>query len=307
MTKATSLANIEKQQEQITNTIAQINDQQQKERELRQLVKNIQQELKRLKYSTLKINGSQNLATIKAIKAYQQAKEQIVNGYVSVDLYAQLQAEQKWPESAVIAAQLPLCTDCPEMVRIPGKNIAMSATEITYNQWQACENEGICSDSPSAKNNWGNGNRPVTFVNWDDTQQYIKWLSKKTGKNYRLPTENEWQYAAKGGSKQTYSWGNEIGVNKANCKGCNSQWDDSKTAPVKSFSPNAYGLYDMSGNVWEWTNTCLSYMPDCIIKGGAYNSKHQLIKLTYKDVDKNQEISKYEKAINIGFRVIRTN
>ena len=103
---------------------------------------------------------------------------------------------------------------------------------------------------------WGRGSRPVIYVNWHDAQAYAAWLSKQTGKRYRLPSESEWEYAARAGTETAYSWGNEIGVNRANCNGCGSRWDDKQTSPVGSFEPNAFGLYDMHGNVWEWVEDC---------------------------------------------------
>ena len=115
---------------------------------------------------------------------------------------------------------------------------------------------GGCSYNPDDRG-WGRGGRPVIRVSWEDiTEQFIPWLSKTTGKQYRLPTEAEWEYAARAGSETKYSWGNSIGNNKANCDGCGSRWDDSQTAPVGSFSANAFGLYDMHGNVNEWTQDC---------------------------------------------------
>ncbi|WP_287601002.1 SUMF1/EgtB/PvdO family nonheme iron enzyme [Thiothrix sp.] len=137
-------------------------------------------------------------------------------------------------------------------VKISGFKLAK--TEVTFDQWDACEKAKAC---PHAEDlGWGRGNRPVINVSWDDvTQKYLQWLNKETGKTYRLPTEAEWEYAARGGRNDTaYSWGNAVGKGNANCDGCGSQWDDKKTAPVKSFSPNGYGLYDMHGNVWEWVS-----------------------------------------------------
>jgi formylglycine-generating enzyme required for sulfatase activity len=92
---------------------------------------------------------------------------------------------------------------------------------------------------------------------WDDvTGDYLAWLSRKTSKSYRLLTEAEWEYAARAGSQTIYSWGDEIGKNHANCEGCGSQWDSKQTAPVGSFQPNAFGLHDTQGNVWEWVADC---------------------------------------------------
>src|SRR5262249_41609715 len=72
----------------------------------------------------------------------------------------------------------------------------------------------------------------------------------------RLLTEAEWEYAARAGGRGTYTWGDEIGKNRANCDGCGSQWDNKQTAPVGSFEANSFGLYDMHGNVWEWVADC---------------------------------------------------
>jgi formylglycine-generating enzyme required for sulfatase activity len=102
---------------------------------------------------------------------------------------------------------------------------------------------------------WGRGNRPVIDVSWDDATAYAEWLSEQTGKHYRLPTETEWEYAARAGRETMYWWGNDIGKNRAACDGCGAKWGwdaERKTAPVASFAHNYFGLYDMVGNVWEW-------------------------------------------------------
>lgn len=99
---------------------------------------------------------------------------------------------------------------------------------------------------------WGRGNRPVINVSWYDAREFAKWLSKKSGKRFRLPSEAEWEYAAKAGTDSPYWWGSKIGTGNANCNGCGSRWDSTMTAPVGSFPPNAYGLYDVLGNVYEW-------------------------------------------------------
>ena len=102
---------------------------------------------------------------------------------------------------------------------------------------------------------WGRGAQPVINVNWNEAQAYAAWLSAQTGKTYRLPTEAEWEYAARAGTSTLYRWGDAIGDNRANCRGCGSG-DNTQTAPVGSFATNAFGLFDMHGNVWEWVQDC---------------------------------------------------
>jgi formylglycine-generating enzyme required for sulfatase activity len=103
---------------------------------------------------------------------------------------------------------------------------------------------------------WGRGNRPVINVTWKGAAAYCEWLSQQTRRRYRLPTEAEWEYAARGGTETRYWWGDEVGKNNANCDGCGSEWDNKQTAPVGSFRPNPWGLHDMLGNVWEWVQDC---------------------------------------------------
>jgi len=135
----------------------------------------------------------------------------------------------------------------------------LSATSLARRGVAGCVSDGGCGGYQPSDNGWGRGNRPVINVSWDDAQNYIQWLSHKTGKAYRLPSEQEWEIAARAGTTSDYYWGNDIGRNHANCDGCGSEWDNKKTAPVGSFKPNAFGLYDMMGNVWEWTGTCRSW------------------------------------------------
>ena len=103
---------------------------------------------------------------------------------------------------------------------------------------------------------WGRGTRPVIHVSQEDAKAYAVWLSEQTGKRYRLPSEAEWEYAARAGTTTQYSWGDDIGRNRANCDGCGSEWDNKQTAPVGSFAANPFGLYDMHGNVEEWVEDC---------------------------------------------------
>ncbi len=168
------------------------------------------------------------------------------------------------------------CAKCPEMVVVPAgeftmgspptgelddatpqhkvtiaRPFAVSKFEVTFDEWDACEADGDCKNVKDWRG-WGRGRQPVINVSWDDAKRYVAWLSKFTGKTYRLLSEAEWEYAARAGTETVYSWGDEIGKNNANCDGCGSEWDGRQTAPVGSFAPNAFGLYDMQGNVAEW-------------------------------------------------------
>jgi len=103
----------------------------------------------------------------------------------------------------------------------------------------------------------------------DDAQHYAAWLSKMTGKTYRLPSEAEYEYATRAGTTTAYPWGDDTGQNNANCSGCGSKWANQKPAPVGSFTPNHFGLYDMVGNVWEWTEDCVHTNYNGAPTGGA--------------------------------------
>ncbi len=164
-------------------------------------------------------------------------------------------------------------TLCPEMVVIPagsyvmgsgmpearanekpphrvaiGYQFAVSKYEITALQWYSCVENGACPEAGGA------GDQPVNGVSWNDAIYYSKWLSRLTGRSYRLLSEAEWEYVARSNTSGERYWGNALGENNANCKDCGSIWDDSAPAPVGSFGANAFGLHDTLGNVWEWVN-----------------------------------------------------
>jgi formylglycine-generating enzyme required for sulfatase activity len=172
--------------------------------------------------------------------------------------------------------------DCPEMVVVPAgefmmgssaddvdhyenegplhrvtiaQPLAVSKFEVTFEQWDTCVVLGGCAHLSDS--NMGRGTRPVINVSWEHARQYVAWLAKMTGRPYRLLSEAEWEYAARAGTTTAYSWGDELGKNNANCNGCGSEWDGRQTAPVGSFAPNQFDLYDMHGNVWEWVEDCL--------------------------------------------------
>ncbi|HEY1719931.1 MAG TPA: formylglycine-generating enzyme family protein [Magnetospirillaceae bacterium] len=103
---------------------------------------------------------------------------------------------------------------------------------------------------------------PAVCLSWYDAQAYIKWLNAQVNAahpgegTYRLPSEAEWEYAARGGTNTVRWWGDTIGKNNANCNGCGSKWDNDLLAPAGSFGPNPFGLYDMLGNAWQWVEDC---------------------------------------------------
>ena len=198
-------------------------------------------------------------------------------------------------------------------VNVP--RFALAKYELTFQQWDACVDAGGCSYRAHDRG-WGRGDRPVIRLNHAHAQSYVSWLSEQTGENYRLPSESEWEYAARAGTETQYDWGNEIGVNRANCTECGSPWDHSRTAPVGSFAANPWGLFDMHGNVWEWTADCdnLSYTgaPSdgsawttgrCtmrVLRGGAWDSHPDFIRARYRgsaDVSLTTDV--------IGLRVAR--
>lgn len=137
------------------------------------------------------------------------------------------------------------------------KAFKMSEAEITFKQWDICVESGGCSHVPDDLG-WGRANRPVMKVSWHDiTTQFIPWLNKVTGLSFRLPSESEWEYAARANSITKYSWGEEINCSQAQY-GYQSGKCGSKeySVPVKSFKPNAFGLYDMHGNIGELVQDC---------------------------------------------------
>lgn len=235
------------------------------------------------------------------------------------------------------------CVDvCPEMVVLPKGAFTMGPTsisdtentylrhpvtisyylavgkyDVTFAQWDACVASGGCNGYEPNDSGWGRGDHPVINVSWDDAHAYVAWLSAKTGMTYRLLSESEWEYAARGGTTTAYWWGDVVGSGNANCIGCGSRWDRTQTAPVGSFSANRYGLYDMLGNVEQWTEDCSNenYSPpipwdgnpaisgNCdvhMLRGGSWVDPASLIRSAYRDRS-GSSVRNY----NVGFRVAR--
>ena len=137
-----------------------------------------------------------------------------------------------------------------------GQSFALSAHEITFADWEACVENGGCNGYSPEDEGWGRGGRPVIHVSWNDAQRYVAWLSRSTGATYRLPSEAEWEYAARAGTTTAFSWGNRIRPRRANCNDDQCEDGYPNTAPVGRFPANAWGLYDMHGNVYEWLQDC---------------------------------------------------
>ena len=240
------------------------------------------------------------------------------------------------------------CAGCPTMVMIPAGTFtqgspesepesygrerpqrqvtvpafAMGQTEVTFAQWDACVNDGGCTHVPD-DNGWGRGDRPVIRVSWNVVHQYLTWLSEKTGHDYRLLTESEREYATRAGTTGRFNTGDCITADQANfwganpAEGCPTGIYRGQTQPVGSFSPNAFGLYDTHGNVYEWTQDCWNsnyngaptdgsawLTGECnlaVLGGGAWNVPGFVLRSGYRDSS-----SRHLDNINIGFRLGRS-
>lgn len=191
--------------------------------------------------------------------------------------------------------------DAPEKPqhRVHIQSFKLMATEVTFAMWDACVSAGGCNHQPEDKG-WGRGNRPVIYVSYADiTEQFIPWLNQTTGQRFRLPTEAEWEYAARAGSSSKYSWGNSINCSLARYDQYSGDCGNARsTLPVKSFSANAFGLYDMHGNVWEWSADCWNdnYQGapsngsawlggDCaqrVLRGGSWYSNPRNVRVSFR-------------------------
>jgi len=194
---------------------------------------------------------------------------------------------------------------------------AMSRYEVTFAEYDKFA-EATGRQKPSDRG-WGRGNRPVINVSWRDATAYAEWLSQQTGQKYRLPTEAEWEYAARAGTETAYWWGNTASHEYANY-GVDSGWGGlakgkdrwKYTAPVGSFAPNPFGLYDTAGNVWEWTcseysssydgreNACNENVSLGVIRGGSWGLGPRDVR-----VSDRYRISDDGRFEDVGFRLAR--
>lgn len=197
------------------------------------------------------------------------------------------------PAEAGPIATLKDCNACPVMLALPAGSFVMGSNssdpsekpahrvtlqapfalgryEVTVGEWNACVEAGACPRIPSSAG--AGANLPMRDVSWDDVQQYLKWLNSVSNRTFRLPTEAEWEYAARGGTSTRYWWGEQMKGGNASCKGCGQPWNADSPPPVGSFVANPFGFYDMNGSVWEWVADCWhnSYK-GAPIDGGAWD------------------------------------
>ena len=231
------------------------------------------------------------------------------------------------------------CDGCPEMVVIPAgefrmgssaaeegrsdnegpqhrvtlRSFALGVTEVTFDEWDACVRGGGCGGNRRPDDEgWGRGARPVINVNWEDAQAYVSWLSGATGAAYRLPSESEWEYAARAGTTTPFHTGATISTDQANYHG------NGETTPVGTFAPNAFGLYDVLGNVSEWVEDCWhdSYRGapndgpawavggDCgrrVLRGGSWGD----MPMDLRSAERSRLTSELRSRA-VGYRVART-
>jgi formylglycine-generating enzyme required for sulfatase activity len=227
------------------------------------------------------------------------------------------------------------CDGCVEMLVVPAGTFEMGSTteyenpphrvtiakpfaigrhEVTFDQWDMCVADGGCKHRPEDRD-WGRGDRPVINVSWLDAKAFVAWLSQKTGQTYRLPSEAEWEYAAKGGTNSPYWWGRDVGSRQANCRECNTGTSQ-QTSAVGSYKANPFGLHDTSGNAAEWVEDCWNdnyrgapqngspwLTGQCrlrVLRGGAFDSAAKYLRSTAR--------FRYDSDVRYsanGFRVVR--
>ncbi len=208
---------------------------------------------------------------------------------------------------------------------------AVGVYEVTFNEWDACARSGGCGGLIPDNGGWGRGSRPVINVNWDDAQAYVAWLSQQTGEAYRLLSEAEWEYVARAGTETARYWGESSSDQCRHASGADTMaleenpfWRTAPCsdghagpAPTGSYEPNALGLYDVLGNVWEWTQDCWNERyagapvdgtawetGDCstrVARGGGWGNEPEAL----RSANRSRNPVDYRHA-SLGFRVARS-
>lgn len=200
-------------------------------------------------------------------------------------------------------------------------SLAVGVHEVTFEEWDACVNDEGCARYRPDDMSWGRQRRPVINVSWHDAKTYLEWLSRETGRRYRLLSESEWEYVARAGSSAPFHTGDTISTEQANYDGAYGSGgrgtSRQQTVPVGSFGPNAFGLHDVHGNVWEWIEDCwnASYLGapvdgspwrsgDCsrrVLRGGSWLDAPRFLRLAHRTASPAGN-----RDVNLGFRVART-
>lgn len=268
--------------------------------------------------ATDKSPTNKQTAKTEAVKALPELKEQApktINGSLQLDNKLRLKpiTSGQFTMGSKARNQSPA-----NLVKIK-YSFWISDTEITFDQYDAYVKQAGPSHRPD-DNKWGRGARPVVNVSWNDAQGYTSWLSRNNAHKLqcRLPSEAEWEYAARAGTKSSYFWGNKVGTNNAHCDDCKSARDGKETAPVKSFQPNRLGLYDMHGNVSEWVQDTWHENYQAapadgsawesrdgknlrVKRGGSWRNKSELLRSSYRLA---QSPSNDSRNLDTGFRVV---
>jgi len=231
-----------------------------------------------------------------------------------------LMGAEAWPDDPSLASNA-----APQREVTVPRAFAIGRHEITFAQWDQCVTQGACAGYHPGDEGFGRGAHPVLNVSWHDVHTYLTWLSETTGVVYRLPTEAEWEYAARAGTQTPYPWGRRPSHDAANygepeCPPCTGRVEGRDiwmgTSPVGAFPANAFGLFDTQGNAYEWVQDCyrgsLEGAPastvavewdGCehrVLRGGAWYSDPGRIRSSYRAY---QTPDKRDRVI--GFRVAR--
>jgi formylglycine-generating enzyme required for sulfatase activity len=225
------------------------------------------------------------------------------------------------------------CAQCPELVKLPGGTFNMGSNDdpterpihavsvsafglgrfaVTVGEWRQCVLAKACAFEPI-----GDEDTPVHNLSWNDAQQYVSWLSKLTNVVYRLPTEAEREYAARGNTTTRFWWGSQFAPGKANCRACGEPYDSERPLKVGSFAPNSFGFHDIAGGVLEWVSDCWHKnfvgapkdgsswdMPMCqerVLRGGSWKNDSSYSRAASRD--------RYDPSVRYlthGMRVART-
>ena len=230
------------------------------------------------------------------------------------------------------------CAACPAMVTVPAGSYTMGSTsseagrhaderqrrvtiaqrfavgvyEVTFAEWDACAAAGGCRHRPG-DGGWGRGRQPVIDVSWNDAQQYVAWLSSRTGQEYRLLTEAEWEYVARAGTTTPFHTGASISTDQANYDGLSAPYGLGVTGRYRgrpitagSLARNAFGLYDVHGNVAELVADCYdaesgSACTRRVLRGGSWGSRPELVRSAWRSW-----CAPTLRNLHNGFRVART-